>query len=80
MIKMEFNKFKEFLIQSNFIQNMDKKDNEFFIEKIHNNQVFNSYNYYITKYQLSTEDTYLINLYNFHIHNYVENMIVTLDK
>jgi len=44
------------------------------------NQEFNIYNYYITKYQLSTEDTCLINLYNFHIHNYVENMIVTLDK
>jgi hypothetical protein len=80
MIKMELNKFKEFLIQSNFIQNMDKKDNEFFIDKIHYNQEFNIYNYYITKYQLSTEDTCLINLYNFHIHNYVENMIVTLDK
>lgn len=77
---MEFNKFKEFLIQSNFIQNMDKKDNEYFINKIHNNQEFNSYNYYITKYQLTKEDTNLINLYNFHIYNYVENMIVTLDK
>lgn len=77
---MEFNKFKEFLIQSNFIQNMDKKDNGYFISKIHNNQAFNSYNYYITKYELTKEDTNLINLYNFHIYNYVENMIVSLDQ
>jgi len=77
--RMEFQKFKELLIQSKFIQNMDTKDNDFFIKNINNNKSFNSYNYYLTKYKLTTEDTKLINKYNFYIYNYVDNMIVTLD-
>jgi hypothetical protein len=77
---MEFNKFIELLINSNFIRNMDKKDNEFFINNINTNKEFNNYNYYITKYNLTKEDTNLINKYNFHIYNFVENMIVILDN
>jgi hypothetical protein len=76
---MEFNKFKELLINSNFIRNMDKRDNEFFINNINTNKEFNNYNYYITKYNLSKEDTKLINIYNFHIYNIVENITVSLD-
>jgi hypothetical protein len=76
---MEFNKFKELLINSDFIRNMDKKDNEFFINNINTNKEFNNYNYYITKYNLTKEDTKLINIYNFHINNFVENMTVILD-
>ena len=75
---MEFNKFKEFLINSNFIKNMDKKDNEFFINNI--NKEFNNYNYYITKYNLTKEDTRLINIYNFYIYNFVDNMSVIFDN
>ena len=71
---MEFNKFKELLINSNFIRNMDKKDNEFFINNINTNKAFNCYNYYITKYNLSKEDTKLINIYNFHIYNFIETL------
>jgi hypothetical protein len=76
---MEFNKFKELLINSDFIRKMDKKDNEFFINNINTNKEFNNYNYYITKYNLTKEDTKLINIYNFHINNFVENMTVILD-
>jgi hypothetical protein len=76
---MEFNKFKELLINSNFIKNMNKKDNEFFTNNINTNKEFNNYNYYITKYNLTKEDTKLINIYNFHIYNFVENMTVILD-
>lgn len=75
---MEFNKFKELLINSNFIKNMDKKDNEFFINNI--NKEFNNYNYYITKYNLTKEDTRLINIYNFHIYNFIDNMTVIFDN
>ncbi len=76
---MEFNKFKELLINSNFIKNMDKIDNHYFINNIKNNKEFNNYNYYITKYNLSKKDIYLINKYNFHIYNFVENTSVILD-
>ena len=77
---MEFNKFKALLINSNFIRNMDKRDNEFFINNINTNKEFNNYNYYITKYNLSKEDTKLINIYNFHIYNIVENITISLDN
>lgn len=70
---MEFTKYKELLINSNFIRNMDKRDYEFFINNINTNKRFNNYNYYITKYNLSKEDTKLINIYNFHVYNFVEN-------
>lgn len=41
---------------------MNKKDNEFFMNNINTNKEFNNYNYYITKYNLTKEDTKLINI------------------
>jgi hypothetical protein len=73
---MDYNNFKTFLLNQQFMTLMDSVDKDFFTNKINNSKPINNMNYYIDKYKLKDEDMVLINKYNFYTNNYVPNMIV----
>jgi hypothetical protein len=73
---MDYNNFKTFLLNQQFMISMDSVDKDFFTNKINSSKPINNMNYYIDKYKLKDENMVLINKYNFHTNNYVPNMII----
>ncbi len=66
---MKFRDYKKFLISHRIIQKMDDDDKRFFISRINENKPFNNMSYYITKYNMTTEEFNLINKYTFLVNN-----------
>ena len=73
---MNYEAYKSILLNQEFINLMQIEDKEFFRNKIINMKTINNLNYYITKYNLTSNMVDLIIKYNFYTNNYTQNMII----
>lgn len=76
---MNFTEFKKKLIDQSFIQNMNYNDKYFFINNINNNISFNNLCGYFNKYNFNDFEKELVNIYNFNVNNYSDNIIINID-
>jgi hypothetical protein len=66
---MNFESFKDSLVDKDFIKKMDENDKLFFKRNIFYEKPFNNLNVYIDKYNLNQEEIQLLNQYNYYARN-----------
>lgn len=75
-----FDDFKIFLINQSFINNMNTKDESYFIFNITNNEYFCNLNFYIDNYKLEKHEIELINIFNNCVSNFSLKMKIDMNK